>query len=80
MDSVISVSRTEWESFLAGFSELVQKYQVVLNQLDLARTKIEGLREKAEQQIAKTGETLRQVTAALERLCEETEEELVESE
>ena len=80
MDSVISVSRSEWESFLAEFSELVQKYQLILSQLDLARTKIEGLREKTEQQIAKSGETLRQVRAALESLCEQTEEELVESE
>ncbi len=65
---------------MAEFSELVQKYQLILSQLDLARTKVEGLRERTEQQIAKSGETLRQVRAALERLCDETEEELVESE
>jgi len=80
LDSVISVSRSEWESFLAEFSELVQKYQLILSQLDLARTKIEGLREKTEQHIAKSGETLRQVRAALESLCDQTEEELVECE
>jgi ElaB/YqjD/DUF883 family membrane-anchored ribosome-binding protein len=80
LDSVISVSRSEWESFLAEFSELAQKYQLILNQLDLARTKVEGLREKSEQQLAKSSETLRQVRAALERLCDETEEELLEPE
>ncbi len=65
---------------MAEFSELVQKYQLILSQLDLARTKVEGLRERTEQQIAKSGETLRQVRVALDRLCNETEEELVESE
>ncbi len=80
MDLAVSVSRDEWESFLGEFSKLVQKYELVLSHLDLARARIEGLQEKTEQQMAKSGETLRQVKTALDRLCEETEAELVESE
>jgi len=80
MEPVVSVSRNEWDAFLADHSKLVQKYELLLSHLDLARTRIEGLREKTEQQIAKSGETLRQVKSALDRLCEDTERQLLESE
>jgi len=80
MEPIVSVSRNEWDAFLADHSKLIQKYELLLSNLDLARTRIQGLHEKTEQQMAKSGETLRQVTAALNRLCEETENELLESE
>lgn len=80
MDPGVAVSRGEWDSFLSEFSKLTQKYELVLSHLDLARTRIEGLHEKTEQQMAKSGETLRQVKTALDRLCDETEAELIESE
>lgn len=80
MKSVVSVSRNEWDAFLADHSKLVLRYELLLGHLDLARTKIEGLREKTEQQMARSGETLRQVKSALNRLCEDTERELLESE
>lgn len=80
MAQIVSVSRNEWDAFLADHSKLIQKYELLLSNLDLTRTRIQGLREKTEQQIAKSGETLRQVKAALNRMCEETERELLESE
>lgn len=80
MEPVVSVSKSEWEAFLADHSKLVQRYELLLSQLDVARTRIEGLREKTEQQMAKSGETLRQVKSVLDKLCEETERQLLESE
>lgn len=80
MEPFVSVSRHEWDAFLADHSKLVQRYELLLSHLDLARTRIQGLHEKNEQQMAKSSETLRQVRTALDRLCEETEERLLESE
>jgi ElaB/YqjD/DUF883 family membrane-anchored ribosome-binding protein len=80
MDSVVTVSRNEWDAFLADHSKLLQKYELLLSHVTLARTKLEGIREKTEQQMARSGETLRQVKMALDRLCEETERELFEPE
>jgi hypothetical protein len=80
MEPVVSVSKSEWEAFLAEHTRLVQKYELVLGQLELARTKIAGLREKTEQQIAKSGEALHQVKSVLDKLREEAERELDESE
>ncbi len=80
MEPVVSVSKSEWEAFLAEHSKLVQKHQLVLSQLELARTRIAGQHEKTEQQIAKSGEALRQVKSVLDKLCKETERELDESE
>lgn len=80
MESVVTVSRNEWEAFLADHSKLVQKYELLLAHLGLVRTKMEGLRERTEQQMTKSGETLRQVKSALDRLSEETEGLLLESE
>jgi len=80
MGPVVTVSKNEWNAFLEDYSKLVQKYELLLSQLDLARTRIEGLHERTEQQMAKSGETLRQVKSALDRLCEETERQLLGSE
>ena len=80
MGSVVTVSRNEWDAFLADHSKLLQKYELLLSHVSLARTKLEGIREKTEQQMARSGETLRQVKMALDRLCEETERELFEPE
>ena len=76
--AVVTVSKSEWDSFLDEFTNLVQKYELILAQLNLARTRIEGLNEKTRQQIATSGEALRQIDAAVERLCDETEDELNE--
>jgi hypothetical protein len=80
MPSIVTVSKNEWEAFLADHSKLIQNYELLLTQLRIVRTKIEGIREKTEQQMVKSGETLRQVKRALDRLSEETERELLESE
>ena len=80
MDPVVNVSKTEWEAFLAENSRLVQKCELLLGQLEVARTKITGLQEKTAQQMTKSGDTLRQVKNILDKLCEETERQLLESE
>lgn len=79
MESVVMVSRSEWDAFLSEHSRLIQKFQLLLDSIDVARTRIEGLRERTEQQMAKSGETLRQIKTTLDRLCEETERQLLES-
>ena len=43
LPAVVTVSKSEWDSFLDEFTNLVQKYELVLAQLNLARTRIEGL-------------------------------------
>jgi uncharacterized protein YutD len=73
MSDLVKFSRNEWEEFLSEFSELVRKYKLILTQLDLAQTRIEGLHERNRTQIAKSGEALLQVRAAVEKLCEKTE-------
>ncbi len=80
MEQVVNVSRSEWEAFLADHSKLLQKFELLLTQLDLTRTKFEGLEERTAQQMSKSGEALDQIKTALDRLCEETEELLVEPE
>jgi hypothetical protein len=80
MAPIVTISRGEWDAFLADHTRLVQKYELLLTQARLARTRIEGIRERTEQQMAKSGETLRQVKSALDRLCEETERQLLEPE
>lgn len=80
MKPVVIVSRGEWEAFLSEHSKLIQKFQLLLDSLDLARTRAEGLREKTTQQMARSAETLRQTRIALDRICEETEAKLLESE
>jgi hypothetical protein len=76
----MKLNRNEWEAFLSDFSDLTKKFELILGQLDLAQTKTEGLREKTKQQVAKSGEALRQVRSALDKLCDETEERLHEHE
>ena len=78
--ALVNVSREEWDGFLSDHSKLMQKYELLLSHLDLARTRIQGLHEKTEQQMAKSSETLRQVRSALDRLCDDTERQLDESE
>jgi len=80
LEPVVSVSKSEWEAFLAENSKLLQKYELLLGQLEVARTKMAGLQEKTTQQMAKSGDTLRQVKNILDKLCEETERQLLESE
>ena len=76
MEPVVSVSRKEWEAFFADHSKLVERYQLLLSKLEAARTTIQGLNEKAQQQMVKSGETLKQLTIVLDKLCEETEGQL----
>ena len=80
MEPVVSISKVEWEAFLAENSKLVQKHKLVLSELELAKTRMIGLQEKIEQQIAKSSEALRQINDVLDRLSEETERDLNESE
>lgn len=80
VSAVVGVSRTEWDTFLSEFAALAQKYEFILAQLDLFRVRLEGLKERTDQQMAKSGEALRQVKMSLDRLCEETEGVLLETE
>jgi len=80
MDPVVSISKSELEAFLAENSKLIQKYELLLAQLEVARTKIAGLQERTAQQVTKSGDALRQVKNILDKLCEETERQLLESE
>jgi oligoendopeptidase F len=79
MERIVSVSKAEWEAFLADYARFVHKYELTLSQLDLARTRMQGLHERTQQQILKSRETLRQVKSALDKMCEETESRLLES-
>lgn len=74
----MKLNRNEWEAFMSEFSELAKEYALLLSQLDLVQTRMEGLREKTNQQVAKSGEALRQVMVAVEKLCDKTEEILNE--
>lgn len=76
MSSVLQVNRSEWESFLAEFSELAKKYELVLSRLDLAEGKSEGWDEKVRSQAQEGKEKLVQVRSAIEKLCDQTEETL----
>jgi len=76
---VVTVSRRDWDEFLADFSTFVKRYELLLGRLDVARIKIEGMRERADQQMRQSGETLRQVRSAIDRVCDETETLLLES-
>jgi hypothetical protein len=49
MESVIRVSRSEWDAFLADHSMLIQRYELLLDQLDNARQEIQSLRENETQ-------------------------------
>jgi hypothetical protein len=43
MSSLIQVDRKEWEDFLEKLSELERKYQLVLNELDTANSKLQAI-------------------------------------
>ncbi|HUK28636.1 MAG TPA: hypothetical protein VLV31_09445 [Candidatus Acidoferrales bacterium] len=77
---VVKFSRSEWEAFFSEFSELVRRYQTLVTQLDVARSRIEGFQEKNKAQIEKSVEALSQVKLAVEKLCNRTEEVLNETE
>lgn len=79
MAPVVTVSRKDWDEFLADFSTFAKRYEVLLGHLDLARTRIEGIRERTDQQMKQSSETLRQVRSAIDRLCDETETLLLDS-
>ncbi|HMK83425.1 MAG TPA: hypothetical protein VK503_06885 [Candidatus Bathyarchaeia archaeon] len=80
MESVLQLNKNEWEAFLEEFSELTKKYELLLSKLDLAEITIEGNRERSKQLTANSGEALKQIRTALERLCKETEDVLNEPE
>ena len=80
MESVLQLNKNEWEAFLEEFSELTKKYELLLSKLDLAEITIEGNRERSKQLTANSGEALKQIRTALERLCKETEDALNEPE
>jgi len=75
----VTVVKEHWDAFLAEFSLFAQKYELLLGQLDLARGKLEGFKEKTQLQIEGSRDALHQVRAALDRLSDEAEEELSES-
>jgi len=77
---VLQLNKNEWEAFLEEFSELTKKYELLLSKLDLAEITIEGNRERSKQLTANSGEALKQIRTALERLCKETEDALNEPE
>lgn len=80
LEPVLQLNRKEWEAFLEELSELTKKYELLLSKLDLARITIEGQRERSKQLTAKSGESLKQIRSAMEKLCKETEDALNESE
>ena len=77
---MLQLNKNEWEAFLEEFSELTKKYELLLSKLDLAEITIEGNRERSKQLTANSGEALKQIRTALERLCKETEDVLNEPE
>jgi len=75
----VTVGKEHWDAFLAEFSLFVQKYELLLGQLDLSKTRLDGIKEKTQLQIEGSRDALHQVRAALDKLSDETEEELSES-
>lgn len=49
MASVLRLKRNEWEAFLEEFSEFTKNYEFILSRLELAETRIEGQRQRAQQ-------------------------------
>ena len=77
---IVKLNRNEWDAFLSELSEFAKRYELVLGRLDLVQTQIDGVREKTKQQAARSSKALSQVGRAIEKLCEDTEEILNESE
>ena len=78
LEQKVTVRKDDWDSFLADFSSFVQKYEILLTQLVLAQSKVEGFKEKTQLQIDGSRQALNQIRAALDKLSNETEEELNE--
>jgi hypothetical protein len=74
----VTFSKEEWDAFLADFSKFVQKYEILMTQLVLAQSKVEGFKEKTQLQIDGSRQAINQVRTAIDRLSNETEEELNE--
>ena len=71
--STLTLDKNEWNAFLAKFSELSKKYELILKELDSTKIRIKELMEQTNQQKSRNGETLRRVGEAVNRLCDETE-------
>jgi len=71
--STVTLDKNEWNAFLAKFSELSKKYELILKELDLAKMRIKELTEQTNQRKSRNGETLRRMGEAVNRLCDETE-------
>lgn len=78
--SEVRVNKNEWEAFLSDFAELSKKYEQVLTELDLTKTKMKNHEEKMNQQISKNKQSLRQVRESIDHLCKTTEALLNEPE
>lgn len=79
MEPAVRISRSEMEAFLSDILEFTNKYELVLNELDMAHTKLEGIRERIRQYMSRSAETLRQMRDAIEKMCRRTEDMLEES-
>lgn len=76
MERLIRINKNEFEAFLAELTELSNRHEEVLKRLDQAEAKLEGMNSRIRQQISKSSQTLRQLTAAIEERCRRTEEML----
>jgi hypothetical protein len=74
--NILERNTFSWEAFRADYSKLLQKYELLLGQLEVARTKMAGSEEGTDQQMAKSGETLGGVKKVLDRLCSAIRSEL----
>jgi len=54
MGSLVQVDKQEWDAFLEKLSELEKKYQLVLRELDAAKSKLRTLDDSERQQQGKT--------------------------
>jgi hypothetical protein len=52
MESIVRVSRSEWDSFLADYSKLLEGYELLLTQLDTAKQELWNLRAEEQTRIA----------------------------
>jgi ABC-type transporter Mla subunit MlaD len=71
--STVTVDKSEWDAFLAKFSELSKKYELVLKELDSTKAHIKTLTEQWNRQKSRNEETLRRVGEAVSRLCDQAE-------
>lgn len=71
--STITLDKNEWNGFLAKFSELSKKYELILKELDLTKIRVKELTEQTNRETSRNGETLHRMGEAVNRLCDETE-------